>query len=219
MSTMSRTPKILKAGIVLIDPVSFAVQRMITMQYNPDSLSRSFQMQDVATSGGTHSEALRIKGPPVENIKLDAQIDATDQLEFPKDNPTTVENGIYSALAALETLIYPQSSALQSNYDLAATGTLEIIPMETLLTLFIWSKSRILPVRLTEFSITEEAFDPALNPLQAKISLGLRVLNINDLGFDHPGGSLFMTYLQQKEQLAAKMKSGNLSGLGIGGIS
>jgi hypothetical protein len=130
-----------------------------------------------------------------------------------------VEFGIHPQLAVLEMLVYPTSTQIRKNNSLARAGTLEIIPMETLLTLFIWSKSRILPVRLTDFSITEEAFDTALNPLQAKVSLGLRVLNINDLGFDHPGGSLFMIYLQQKEQLAAKMKSGNLSGLGIGGIS
>ena len=52
------------------------------------------------------------------------------------------------------------------------------------LTLFIWSKNRIVPVRLTDFSITEEAFDPELNPIRAKVSLGMRVLNVDDLGFD-----------------------------------
>jgi hypothetical protein len=215
MSTMSRTPKILKAGIVLIDPVSAAMQRMITMQYNPDSLSRSFQMQEVATGGGNHSEALRIKGPPVENIKLDAEIDATDQLEFPKDNPQTVENGIYSALAALETLIYPQSSALQSNYDLASTGSLEIIPMEQPLSLFVWSKQRVLPVRITELSITEEAFDVNLNPIRAKVSLGMRVLSVDDLGFEHKGGRLFMGYLQDKEALMRGFAQGQINQLGF----
>ena len=63
-------------------------------------------------------------------------------------------------------------------------GTLEIVPAEAPLTLFVWSKNRMLPVRITEFSITEEAFDPALNPIRAKVSLGLRVLSVNDLGFD-----------------------------------
>lgn len=91
--------------------------------------------------------------------------------------------------------------------------------MEAPLSLFVWSKNRILPVRLTDFSITEEAFDPALNPIRAKVSLGMRVLTVNDLGFDHRGGSLFMSHLQQKEQLAAKSQAGALSVLGIGGIS
>ena len=105
-----------------------------------------------------------------------------------------------------------------SNNSLASSGTLEIIPTEAPLVLFVWSKSRIVPVRLTEFSVTEEAFDVNLNPLRAKVSLGMRVLSINDLGFAHKGGSLYMIYQQQKERLAALNKQGTLGALGIGGI-
>jgi hypothetical protein len=82
----------------------------------------------------------------------------------------------------------------------------------------VWSKNRIVPVRLTEFSITEEAFDPNLNPIRAKVSLGMRVLSVNDLGFTHKGGSLYMIYQQQKERLAAMNQQGTLGALGLGGI-
>jgi len=82
----------------------------------------------------------------------------------------------------------------------------------------VWSRSRIVPVRLTEFSITEEAFDPALNPIVAKVTMGLRVLSVDDLGFAHKGGSLFMAYLQQKEQLATRVPAAALSALGLGGV-
>jgi hypothetical protein len=166
------------------------------------------------------TEALRLKGPPVETIKLDAEVDVTDQLEFPDQaqNSDAAKLGLHPHLAALETIIYPTSNQLLSNNDLAKAGTLEIAPMESLLTLFVWSKSRILPVRLTDFSVTEEAFDPQLNPTRAKVSIGMRVLNVDDLGFTHKGGSLFMIYLQQKEQLATKNIGGALSALGIGGI-
>ena len=164
------------------------------------------------------SEALRLKGPPVETIKLEAEIDAADQLEFPEQHANTIQYGLHPQLAALETMIYPSSSQLQANNSLANSGTLEIVPMETPLMLFIWSKNRILPVRLTEFSITEEAFDPSLNPIRAKVSLGMRVLSIDDLGFAHKGGSLFMSFLQNKEQLSAKHQGGTLASLGISGI-
>src|SRR5204863_5656132 len=107
------------------------------------------------------------------------------------------------------------SARLQANNTLAKVGTLEIAPAEQPLTLFIWSKSRVLPVRITDLSITEEAFDPSLNPIRAKISLGMRVLSVNDLPFDHKGNSLFMSYHQQKESLAAKAQAGSLSTLGI----
>jgi hypothetical protein len=153
----------------------------------------------------------------VETIKLDAEIDATDQLEFPDQNANAVQFGIFPQLAALETIASPTSGQLLANNALAQSGTLEIVPMETPLMLFVWSKQRILPVRLADYSVTEEAFDPALNPIRAKVSLGMRVLTVDDLGFGHKGGSLFMTALQAKEQLAAR-SGGVLNTLGIGGI-
>ena len=218
MTGFSNSPRLLRGGIVLIDPQTAAVLRIITLQYNPDTLSRSFQIKGVGGESGDRSEALRLKGPPVETINVEAEIDATDQLEFPDQNPNPPQLGIHPVLAALEILIYPTSSQLQSNNSLAQTGTLEIAPMETALAVFVWSKNRIVPVRLTDFSITEEAFDPALNPIRAKVSLGMRVLTVDDLGFDHKGGGLFMSYLQAKEGLAAKFQGGTMNALGIGGI-
>jgi hypothetical protein len=220
MTNFPNSPRILKGGLVLIDAATSAVRRIIVLQYNPDTLSRTLQVQGVDTGSGDRSEALRLKGPPIETIKLDAEIDATDQLEFPAQgqNQVVTQVGIFPQLAALETIIYPTSQQLQSNNSLAQSGTLEIAPMETPLTLFVWSRTRILPVRITDFSITEEAFDTSLNPLRAKVSLGMRVLSVNDLGFNHRGGSLFMSYLQQKERLAAMMQGGALGALGLTGI-
>ncbi len=216
MSTFSGSPRLLKGGLVLIDPDTSAVQRIIALQYNPDTLTRTIQPAGSGADSGDRSQPLRLKGPPVETIKLEAEIDATDQLAAASD--TIAEVGLHAQLAALELIVYPKSSQLQSNNTLAQSGTLEIIPMQAPLTLFIWSRQRILPVRITDLSVTEEAFDPALNPIRAKVSIGMRVLNVNDLGFNHKGGSLFLSYLQAKEKLAGKAASGALSALGIGEI-
>jgi hypothetical protein len=216
MIGFTRSPRVVKGGIVLIDPDTSVVQRVIALQYNPDSLSRTLQIKS-ASAGGDRSEALRLTGPPVESITLSAEIDATDQLEFPDQNPDATRLGIFPQLAALETIVYPTSAQLLANNALASSGTLEIVPMETPLTLFVWSANRVLPVRITELSITEEGFDPSLNPIRAKVSLGMRVLTIDDLPFSHKGSSLFMNYLQAKEQLAAR-SAGLLNTLGIGGI-
>jgi hypothetical protein len=205
----------LKGGIVLIDSTTSVVQRVITLQYNPDTLTRSLQIKSVGGESGDRSEALRLTGPPVETIKLEAEIDATDQLEFPEQHPTAAQLGIHAHLAALETIVYPTTNRILANQRLAQSGTLEITPMESPLTLFVWSKNRVIPVRLTEFSITEEAFDPMLNPIRAKVSLGMRVLSVNDLDFDHKGTSIYLAYQQQKERLAALYQGGPLSGLGI----
>jgi len=216
MTTFPGSPRLLKGGIVLIDPDTAHVQRVIVLQYNSETLSRTLQIQGAGSESGDRLEVLRLKAPPAETIKLDAEIDITDQLD---QNLPTFDFGIFPQLAALETIVYPTSNQLLSNNSLAQVGTLEIAPMETPLTLFIWSKTRVLPVRLTEFSITEEAFDPFLNPIRAKVSLGMHVLSVYDLGFDHKGGNLFLVYQQEKERLATMGLNANLSAFGIGGIS
>jgi len=219
VSSFPGSPRLLKGGIVLLDPDSFAVlpNGVIVMQYNPETLTRTLKIKG-AEEGGDRSEAMRLTGPPVETIKLDAEIDATDQLENPEQNQATVEYGIAPQLAALETMVYPASAALQNNYALSQQGTLEIMPILAPLSLFVWSAARIVPVRLTDFSITEEAFDPRLNPLRAKVSLGLRVLSIDDLYFSDKGGSLYMAYQRQKESLARLYQFGTLGTLGIRGL-
>jgi hypothetical protein len=195
------------------------VQRIIVLQYNPDTLSRSFQIQAVS-EGGDRSEALRLKGPPVETFKVEAEIDATDQLETAQkdNNRTVIDFGIQPQISVLEGIVYPKSIEAQANFLLSLIGTLEIMPMEAPLTLFVWSSKRILPVRLTEFSVTEEAFDTKLNPIRAKVSLGMRALSYDDLGFSTKGGSLFLAYQQQKERMAAMSQAGTFGALGIGGI-
>ncbi|MEA3335578.1 MAG: hypothetical protein U9R25_06675 [Chloroflexota bacterium] len=215
MSTFPGTPRLIKGGLVLIDPVSAAVQQVITLQYNPDTITRTLQVQSVGETAD-RSEALRLKGPPVETISLEAEIDASDQLAA--GDSSVSELGVAPQLAALEATVYPASSQLQQINGLAQSGTLEIIPMQAPLMLFVWSKNRVMPVRISDFSITEQAFDPALNPIRAKVSLSLRVLSISDLPFNEKGGNLYMIYQQQKEQLVSRGPGGTLGALGLGGI-
>lgn len=215
MSSFPNSPRLIKGGLVLIDSQSGSIVRIIVLQYNPDTLTRSLQVQGIGPDSGDRVETLRLKGPPVETFKLEAEIDAIDQLEHPDKNQTTVQYGIQPQLATLETIVYPASTTIRTNQTLAQAGTLELIPAETPLVLFVWSRSRIVPVRLAEFSITEEAFDPNLNPLRAKVGLTLRVLSTNDLDQDHRGASLYMAYQQQKENFASMVQRGTLNQFGI----
>jgi len=208
----------LKAGIALIDPENAQVKQVIVLQYNPETLTRSLQPRTatLASDGGERSDAMRLKGPPVETIQLEAEIDATDQLG--QGDAVAAEVGIQPQLAGLELTIYPTVSQLQQTNALAKSGTLEITPMQAPLALFIWSKNRVVPVRITDFRVTEEFFDSHLNPIRAKVNVGLRVLSVDDLGFDHSGGNIYISYQQTKESLAKKQVYGGLSSLGIGGI-
>jgi len=215
MTTFPGSPRLLKAGIVLMDAGSGTVQRIIILQYNPNRLTRSLTAQSLGEGSNDRSMALRLKGPPVETYSLEAEIDAADQLEFPNQNNVATELGILPQLAALESLAYPKSSTLISNNALASLGTLEVVPLEAPLSVIVWGKYRVLPMRLTNFSVTEEAFDPKLNPLRATVTLGMRVLSVSDLGFDHRGGNLYMTYHQQLEEIAKLSRNGTLGDLGI----
>lgn len=210
---MMNSPRLVRGGLVLLEPGSGALQRVIALQYNPDTLTRSLESQAVDLDGGQRAEALRLRGPAIETIRLEAELDATDQLEV--RDQTAVEVGLHPQIAALEMLLYPPAERLLENEALASAGVLEILPMEAPLLLFVWSRSRIAPVRLTEFAVTEEAFDAGLNPIRARVTLALRVLTVDDLGFDHRGGSLYMAYQQTRERLAERAAAGTLNSLGI----
>ena len=218
MSSFPNSPKLIKGGLVLVDADTARVLSVISLQYNSDSLTRTLQVQTTGGQAADRVEPVRFKGPAVETFKLDADIDATDQLEFPDQNPNAGQFGIAPQLALLESLVQPSAAQLAAVDAQAASGTLEIAPMLAPLAMFVWGKNRIVPVKVTDFSITEEAFDPSLNPIRAKVSLGLRVMSTDDLGFSTKGGSLFMAYLQSREQLAKKLQSVSFASLGIGGI-
>ncbi len=218
MSTSPISPKLIKGGLVLIDPESAKVLHVISLQYNADSLKRELKAQSAGGEGAERAEPTRFKGPAVETISFEADLDATDELEFPDQHANAVAYGVAPQLAELEALSQPGSAQMRKVDNEAASGTLEIAPMLAPLLLFVWGKTRVIPVKLSSFSITEEAFDPALNPIHAKVSVSLRVLTTDDLGFSSKGGALFMAYLQSREKLAGKVQPVGFSTLGIAGI-
>ena len=207
-------PKLQRGAIIGIDPAEPA-PTVVPFQFNPDSLGRTLQAQ-MGAEGGDRAEALRLKGAPIETVKIDVEIDAADDLE--RGDETVGRMGIYPQLSALEMLIYPRSRLVIANTLLLSLGTIEILPPTAPLTVFVYGERRALPVKITEFAITEEAHDQNLNPIRAKVSLGLRVLSVDDLGFRHRGGTLFMAYLRNKESLAGRAATVPLSSLGVESI-
>jgi hypothetical protein len=213
MSTFPGSPRIVKGALVGIDLFS-PLPSIVLFQYNPDSVTRTLQAQ-TAGEGGARSEVTRLKGAPVETIKLDVEIDATDQLE---QGGLATSLGIYPQLSSLEMLLYPKSGLVIANTVLMALGTLEIVPPTGPLTFLVWGLKRVLPVKLTEFSITEEAHDVGLNPIRAKVSLGLRVLSYNDLSITNPAYYVFLTHQIVKETMAAIGTVGSVVGAASGNV-
>lgn len=216
MTTFPRSPKTLTGGFILMDAEGKAVLRTVVFQYNPDTLSRTLAPRGAKIDAGDRVEGLRLIGPPIETIKLEVELDATDRLEKPAQNPETVTNGIAAELAELETMIAPVTADIDSANRMAQTGTLEVLPMPSPLVLLVWGPNRTLPVRITEFSVVEEAFDTQLNPIRARVSLGLRALSIDDLAFGTKGAELFMAAARGRERLASS-KPPNLQSFGLKG--
>jgi hypothetical protein len=212
-SDFPRSPRTLKGAIVAIDENN-PLASVIVFQYNPETMTRTVTAKTTGGKSGARSEALRLSGAPEETISLDVEIDATDQLEIAEQS--AVAMGIFPQLSALEMILYPKSSLVLANAALLNSGTLQIVPPEAPFTLFIWGQRRILPVRLTSFTITEDEFDAQLNPIRAKVKLSLRVLSYNDLPVEHIGWHMFISHQIQKEIMAVQGSLNNLTSV-LGG--
>ncbi|MBN8892907.1 MAG: hypothetical protein BGP12_11590 [Rhodospirillales bacterium 70-18] len=214
-TTFPGAPKVLKGAIIGVD-IFNPIASIVVFQYNPDTLSRSLEPK-FADQGGDRTEALRLAGPPVETIDAEIAIDAIDQLE--RNEGPGPSQGIHPQLAALEMLIYPKSALTIANTVLLAIGTMEVIPPVAPLTLFIYGAKRVLPVKVTRLSVTEEAHDQALNPIRARAQVGMRVLSTADLSVTHPGYALFLAHQVVKEALAVVGSVGNLDAVAGGSVN
>jgi hypothetical protein len=197
MSSFPGSPRLVRGALISYEPAGI-IPQVVIFQYNPETLTRTLKAQ----RSGENSREMRLTGPPVEDITLKIEIDAADQLEKPGENPSTVLLGINPQLAALEMMLYPKSTTVIANIALAQAGAIEVASDEPF-TLFVWGPSRVLPVRITSFSITEQQYDTILNPIAAEVSLTLEVLTYEDFKTTHVGFSLFLAHQIVKETFAA----------------
>jgi len=204
-SDFPRSPRFLRGALVVYDaPFLGPIPNIIVFQYNPDQLTRGFRARSVPAElrprGQAQNDAFLTAGPPVESITLSIEIDATDQLE--SKNPIAIVRGIQPTLSALELLMFPRSTQVLLGATLAMAGTSTLTPESTPLVLFVWGVARVLPVRVTSFNITEQAFDTALNPIRAKVDLGLTVITYLDVPPGTIGSTAYVAMMIQREVLA-----------------
>jgi hypothetical protein len=212
MSATPLSPPVLKGGLVLLDGEGRALKRSIPFQYNPDTLSRTLTPRGAKIDAGDRLEGLRLVGPPVETLKLDAEFDAVDRVGAGGSSA----DGVASDLAALETIISPSSSDITAEAQKAAQGTLEILPAPSPLVLLVLGPHRVLPVRIVDMGVIEEMFDIRLTPIRARVSLTLRVLNTDDLPPGSKGAALYLAAQQRRERLAGS-RAGDLNAFGLTG--
>lgn len=182
--------------------------RVIIFQFNPDSMKRTLAHRAPpaptgGSSGAAREDVLRVAGPPVETISLTVEMHAADQLEDPMANSVVAERGLYPALATLELLMYPPTQSALQIQQQAASGQVQVSPADLPLVLLVWGQSRVVPVKLTAFAISEDAFDTRLNPIAAKVELSMQVLTYMEFTDSSVGRDAFIAYQQSKENLAA----------------
>lgn len=205
MTTGSSGIRPLSGALVSVSAGPPASTTTIAFQYNPATLTRSFQPQISGGEQGDRSQVVRYQGAPVQTIQVEIEIDGMDGLE--QGDQTTQQYGIAPQLAALELLVYPSLDALKTLESDTSSGVLEVAPLAAPRLLFVWGPQRALPVRIDSLSISEEIFDQQLNPLRASINLGLRVLTYSDLSSDLPDYQQFKAYQSMLQTLAGKISS------------
>jgi hypothetical protein len=216
-------PRLLKGALAVFESQTPGARpAVIVFQYNPESLKRTLATRappsEPGNAGAAREDVTRVMGPPVETINLTVVLDAADQLERPLENAAVVASGLHPALATLEMLLYPPTSKVSINQALSQQGEVQIAPDELPLTLLVWGASRVVPVLVTGFSVSEEAFDPALNPTTARVELGMRVLTYMELKPDSIGRDVYMAYQRQKETLAGLAQPGDVARRALSGI-
>jgi hypothetical protein len=202
---MTRTPRTLRGAIVAVDR-SGPPSRVVVFQYNPDEVSRTLQPRE---GGGSGNESRRAWGAPSETVSMTVELDATDQLDA--GDPAAAAGGILPALSVLEMLMHPSSGQIIANTVLLAVGTVEILPPKPPTAILVWGPARVVPVKLTNLAITEQAYSPALVPIRASVEVAADVLTYEDLPLTDLGFGLSVAHLVAKEVLAV---AGGAAGAG-----
>jgi hypothetical protein len=210
-SEFTGRPKLLKGALVAFrSQLIPGVPTVVVFQYNPENLTRTLKQrtasgEEAAGGGGASAaqEVLQVAGPPQEQISMTVVLDAADQLEQPGQNPDTVLTGLHPALATLELLLYPPSEQILANAIRAALGARQITSTDVPLTLLVWGPARVVPVRLTGLTFTEQAFDQLLNPIRAEVRIDVGVLTYRDLEPKSIGHGVSVVHHVAKEVLSA----------------
>jgi hypothetical protein len=194
----TRSPKLLKGALIQFSaPLLVPIPNLIVFQYNPETMSRSLTPWTPPAPEGQEKDDDKVEAvlaqpyDPKETITLTLELDAADALEEPASHPVAVISGVADRIAAMEMLLYPPGESalggllsaslsvevgdfsLSASAEVVVAAERKAVPI----VLFFWGPGRIVPVRITSFSVDEQAFSPTLYPIRAKVSLGLKILD------------------------------------------
>ena len=200
MDANRMAPWLLKGAIVQFTPAAIIpIPTIVLFQYNPESISRTLQpFEDTdpnAEKDKNKIRALKAVGglvqpiDPTETISMSIYLDASDPLG---DNwPLAIAFGVQDRLSALEELMYPAANSVLGALVSSIAGAISGSGTKTIdtsaniqnvpLTLFIWGPGRIVPVRMTAFSVEEQQWTQLLYVSRAKVNISMRVLTDSEI--------------------------------------
>jgi hypothetical protein len=169
---------------------------IVVFQFNPEQIARTINLPSSET--GTDPEASarqrehgQLSAPPLETFEITAHFSAADDLG--KGGAAAAIPrvfGIGPQLAALEKMAAPSAGLLSKLIGAAVDAIGDAlglgggadaarpIPREPApRLLFFWGPSRVVPVQIRSLAITEQKYDPLLNPVQAEVRIGLAIPN------------------------------------------
>jgi hypothetical protein len=178
----SRSPKLQKGALVqLVEGLGPPLPNIIPFQYNPESMTRTLTPWNPFEGGdGKRNGSSPQTQPydPQESITLSLELDASDDLGEKALIPSKF--GVADRIAALEKLLLaentPLGAAIAAVSSLLGGGKDPPKRPSVSVTLFIWGLGRILPVRISQFSVEEQHFLPSLFPTHAKVNLSMQVV-------------------------------------------
>jgi hypothetical protein len=198
---MNNQPKILKGAFV-----EFGISLpplFVVFQFNPLTITRTRTVTPVApatqrSSRSTQSTSLvggigsskgsslvkfrngQILNVQPEKVGFDLRLDATDKLN--DGDGLTEELGISPQLATLEAMALPKSQGLLGGAVAALLGASKsrFLCVESMedppIILWIWGRTKIVPINILSLQIKEEQFTTTLMPTRATITVQLEVI-------------------------------------------
>jgi len=210
---------------------------VIVFQINPETITHAWTEaasppppQPKPNEPPIHVSALAVTGNPGESFSFTLMLDSDEQISDVSTDPVgaalATASGVYTRLAALELLQFPSppaggglvgavsaAASAATQGASASDSSSQAVPVSQVpVVLFIWGAMRIVPVRVTAFSVNEKLFDELLNPTHAEAAITLSVLTPQDLAdVPSPMGGIAMAAYNYTQGLRQTQAIANLA--------
>jgi hypothetical protein len=170
------------------------VPNVIAFQYNPETMAHAWTPASTsANSAHASGNPLAISGQPQESFTFTLLMDSSQTLADggAVSAGQALATGVYARLAALEMLLFPTApkgggliGTVSSALGITGKPPRSVPAASLPVVFFVWGPGRIVPVRVSDLSITEKLYDSdLLNPTHVEAQITLRVLTHDELKY------------------------------------